>query len=354
MASAPLSALNPSLPLANAGAKADNARIHEVARKLEGQFAQMMIKCMREAGFGDSLFPGENLVFRDMYDQQIATAMSQGRGLGLAPMIARQLGATDAATPAVPATTALSAYKRLLPGTDADSMLDAIAGRGIGSRDTQGGASMPDTITLDTITVRPDAACDEVEQLASADPSQYARNTPERFVAEIWGHAQKAAKELGVDPRALVAQAALETGWGKRQIKTGEGGSAHNLFGIKATGWKGERARSATHEYTNGVKHSETADFRAYASPAESFADYVRMLKNNPRYQQALSAGKDIVGFARGLQRAGYATDPTYANKIASIANGPTLGKVLSAIGTTVGGPVGNVVGNAIGNALRR
>lgn len=353
MASVPIGALNPSLPLADASGKADNARIHDVARKLEGQFAQMMIKCMREAGFGDSLFPGENQVFRDMYDQQIATAMSQGRGLGLAPMIARQLGATDAATPAVPATTALSAYKRLLPGTDTGAMLDAIAGRGIGSH-APAASGMPDTITLDTMTVRPDAACEEVEQVASADPSRYARNTPERFVAEIWGHAQKAAKELGVDPRALVAQAALETGWGKRQIKTGEGGSAHNLFGIKATGWKGERARTATHEYVDGVKRTETADFRAYASPAESFADYVRLLKNNPRYQQALSAGKDIAGFARGLQRAGYATDPTYASKIASIANGPTLGKVLSAIGTTVGGPVGNAVGNAIGNALRR
>jgi flagellar protein FlgJ len=353
MASMPIGTLNPSLPLADAGGKPDNARIHDVAKKLEGQFAQMMIKCMREAGFGDSLFPGENQVFRDMYDQQLATAMSQGRGLGLAPMIARQLGATDANTPAVPASTALSAYKRLLPGGEADSMLDAIAGRGIGStaRDT---TTMPGTITLDTITVRPDAACDDVEQVASADPSKYARNTPERFVAEIWDHAKQAAKELGVDPRALVAQAALETGWGKRQIKTGDGGSAHNLFGIKATGWKGERARTATHEYTNGVKHTETADFRAYASPAESFADYVRLLKNNPRYQQALSAGKDIAGFARGLQRAGYATDPTYANKIASIANGPTLGKVLSAIGDTVGGKVGNVVGNAIGNALRR
>ena len=99
--------LQPTLPLnPTANPAADNARIHEVARKLEGQFAQMMIKCMREAGFGDSLFPGENQIFRDMYDQQIATAMSQGRGLGLAPMIARQLGATDAATPAVPATTA--------------------------------------------------------------------------------------------------------------------------------------------------------------------------------------------------------------------------------------------------------
>ena len=354
MASMPIGTLNPALPLADVGGTPDNARIHDVAKKLEGQFAQMMIKCMREAGFGDSLFPGENQVFRDMYDQQLATAMSQGRGLGLAPMIARQLGATDTNTPAVPASTALSAYKRLLPGGEADSMLDAIAGRGIGSSASDTSA-LPGTVTLDTITVRPDtAACDEVEQVASADPSKYARNTPERFVAEIWDHARQAAKELGVDPRALVAQAALETSWGKRQIKTGDGGSAHNLFGIKATGWKGERARTATHEYTNGVKHTETADFRAYSSPAESFADYVRLLKNNPRYQQALSAGKDIAGFARGLQRAGYATDPTYANKIASIANGPTLGKVLSAIGDTVGGKVGSVVGNAIGNALRR
>ncbi len=346
MASAPIGTLTPAIPLADAGGKADNAGIHDVARKLEGQFAQMMIKCMREAGFGDSLFPGENQVFRDMYDQQLATAMSQGRGLGLAPMIARQLGATDT-TPPVATNTALSAYRRMMPSAESDSMLDAIAGRGIGSgAAARGNVGMPGTITLDAITVRPDDACAEVENVASADPSRYARNTPERFVAEIWDHAKKAAKELGVDPRGLVAQAALETGWGKRQIRTGDGGSANNLFGIKATGWKGERARTTTHEYINGVKRSETADFRAYASPAESFADYVRLLKNNPRYQQALSAGKDIAGFARGLQRAGYATDPAYANKIASIANGPTLGKVISAIGTTVG--------DTVGNALRR
>jgi flagellar protein FlgJ len=349
MGTTPLGALQPAMSLADAGGKPDNARIQDVARKLEGQFAQMLIKCMREASFGDSLFPGENQTFRDMYDQQLAKAMTEGRGLGLAPMIARQLGATDT-TPPVATNTALSAYRRMMPSAEADSMLDAIAGRGIGSSAARDGASVPATITLDTITVRPDAACAEVENVASADPSRYARNTPERFVAEIWDHAQSAAKELGVDPRALVAQAALETGWGRRVIKTGDGGSAHNLFGIKATGWKGERARTATHEYTNGVKHSETADFRAYASPAESFADYVRLLKSNPRYQQALAAGRDIAGFARGLQKAGYATDPTYANKIASIANGPTLGKVLSSMGSTVG----NAVGSAISNALRR
>lgn len=351
MASSPLGALQTAMPLADASGKPDNARIQDVARKLEGQFAQMLIKCMRDASFGDSLFPGENQTFRDMYDQQLAKAMTQGRGLGLAPMIARQLGATDTTTPSTPPGTALSAYRRMMPSAESNSMLDAIAGRGI-TRDaaTSPTGDLPMPITLDTISVRPDEACAEVETVASADPSKYARNTPERFVAEIWDHAKQAARELGVDPRALVAQAALETGWGRRVIKTGDGGSANNLFGIKATGWKGERARTATHEYSNGVKHSETADFRAYASPAESFADYVRLLKNNPRYQQALAAGRDITGFARGLQKAGYATDPTYANKIASIANGPTLGKVLSAMGSTVG----NAVGSAIGNALRR
>ncbi|MEL1266249.1 flagellar assembly peptidoglycan hydrolase FlgJ [Pseudoxanthomonas putridarboris] len=344
------------MPLAEAGGKPDNARIHDVARKLEGQFAQMLIKCMRDASFGDSLFPGENQTFRDMYDQQLAKAMTQGRGLGLAPMIARQLGATDTATPSIPADTALSAYRRLMPSAESGAMLDAIAGRGItgGANASRPTGDLPLPITLDTLTVRPDDACADVENVASADPGKYARNTPERFVAEIWDHAKRAAKELGVDPRALVAQAALETGWGKRIIKTGDGGSAHNLFGIKAAGWKGERARTATHEYTNGVRHSETADFRAYASPAESFADYVRLLKTNPRYRQALAAGKDISGFARGLQKAGYATDPTYANKIASIANGPTLGKVLSAMGSTVGNAVGSAVGSAIGNTLRR
>ncbi len=341
MAASPIGTLNPALPLADAVGKPDNARIHDVARKLEGQFAQMMIKCMREAGFGDSLFPGENQIFRDMYDQQLATAMSQGRGLGLAPMIARQLGATDAPAP-VAASTALSAYRRMMPSAEAGAMLDAIAGRGIGGAGE--GAALPGTVTLDTITVRPGEACAEVEQVASADPSRYERNTPERFVAEIWDHAKQAAKELGVDPRALVAQAALETGWGKRQIKTGDGGSAHNLFGIKAAGWKGERARTATHEYSNGVRRTETADFRAYASPAESFADYVRLLKESPRYRQALAAGKDIAGFARGLQKAGYATDPGYAQKIASIAHGPTLGKVLGAIGAGVGGAVASAL----------
>ncbi len=341
--------LQPSLALGKTTTASEPARIQEAARQLEGQFAKMLIKCMRDASFGDSLFPGENQTFRDMYDQQLAKSMTQGKGLGLAPIIARQLGASENTTPLVPASNALSAYRRLMPSAESNSILDAIAGRGVNVAANTAPQSVdaPIPVTLETITVRAQP-CDEVEAVASADPSKYARNTPERFVAEIWDHAKQAGKELGVDPRALVAQVALETGWGRRVIKTGDGGSAYNLFGIKATGWKGERARTATHEYSNGVKRNETADFRAYASPAESFADYVRLLKNNPRYQQALEAGKDIQGFARGLQKAGYATDPGYAAKIASIANGPTLGKVLSSMGSAVRSAVDATVGSGV------
>ncbi len=348
--------IQPSLSLGTTAATApgkEPARIQEVARQLEGQFAQMLIKCMRDASFGDSLFPGENQTFRDMYDQQLAKAMTSGKGLGLAPMIARQLGAVETATPATLPSTALSAYRRVMPSAESDSMLDAIAGRGIsparGASHQATGAAMP--ITLETIMDRPDA-CAEVETVGNADPGKYARNTPERFVSEIWNDAKKAAKELGVDPRALVAQAALETGWGRRVIKREDGGTANNLFGIKATGWKGERASAGTHEYTNGVKHNEVADFRAYASPAESFADYVRLLKTNPRYQQALAAGTDIKNFANGLQKAGYATDPKYATKIAAIAHGPTLGKVLSAMRSAVGSAVGGAVSTAVNTAV--
>uniref|UniRef100_UPI0027381FDC flagellar assembly peptidoglycan hydrolase FlgJ n=1 Tax=Stenotrophomonas sp. YIM B06876 TaxID=3060211 RepID=UPI0027381FDC len=169
--------------------------------------------------------------------------------------------------------------------------------------------------------------------IASAAAEKLGTHTPEGFVASIWPHAERAARELGVNPRALVAQAALETGWGRKPIRRDDGGSAHNLFGIKANGWKGERATTGTHEYVDGVRRNETASFRAYASAADSFSDYVHLLKNSPRYQSALKAGGDVRSFAQGLQKAGYATDPSYAAKIAAIAAGPTIDRAVTAIG---------------------
>jgi flagellar protein FlgJ len=181
--------------------------------------------------------------------------------------------------------------------------------------------------------------------------AQLGAHTPEGFVASIWQHAQSAARELGVDARALVAQAALETGWGKRQIKHADGSTSHNLFGIKANGWNGQRAVAGTHEYVDGVRRNETASFRAYTSPAESFADYVRLLKTSPRYQQALQAGTDVQGFARGLQRAGYATDPRYAAKIAAIAGGPTIERAVAAV-TDAGSRLGQTFASTATAAL--
>ncbi|QCO67698.1 flagellar assembly peptidoglycan hydrolase FlgJ [Luteimonas yindakuii] len=350
----------------NPAQRHDAARIDQVAREFEGVFAQMMIKSMRDASFGDALFPGENQLYRDLYDQRLAKSLTDGEGLGLAKVIARQLGGGDGDRPALdtqlqpasgvaPALPLPQTMHRLdaVPDTLNTQALDLIAGREpsatAASRSPMDGfidnlmrRAQPaiDAIgdaaqAVGAAVVRAPAAVADavIEPAARAVAASFGPRSPEGFVASIWGDAQKAARELGVDARALVAQAALETGWGRRMIQHGNGGTAHNLFGIKATGWKGERAAATTHEYSNGVRHTERAEFRAYGSPAESFADYVRMIKQNPRYRQALESGGDVRRFASALQRAGYATDPRYADKISSIANGPTLERALSAIG---------------------
>lgn len=371
--------LNPAQP--NSPAKVD-----KVARQLEGQFAQMLIKSMREASFGDSLFPGENTMFREMYDQKIADAMTRGRGLGLSSMIARQLGGAEGEAAKPVDTTlnpaaALRAYRlnapaagMPLPASAAapaprevdllqqlngeapsavlqpmERALDLIAGRessqmheAIGRSDPYAAAAGSDPASADWAmgddrwsgVTRPAASGPSaVDNLAaSTAAAELGPHTPAGFVASIWGHAQQAARELGVDAKALVAQAALETGWGRKLVRRNGGDSSHNLFGIKANGWQGERATSGTHEYVNGVRRNETASFRAYNSVGESFADYVRLLKTSPRYQNALQAGSDVRSFAQGLQRAGYATDPTYAAKIAAIAGGPTIERAVAAV----------------------
>ncbi|MEA9606949.1 flagellar assembly peptidoglycan hydrolase FlgJ [Xanthomonas campestris pv. plantaginis] len=357
----------------NPSTKADPAKIDKVSRQLEGQFAQMLVKSMRDASSGDPMFPGENQMFREMYDQQMAKALTDGKGLGLSAMISKQLsgdtggpalntslstadaakayalvaGKRDASLPlpardgaagviGAAAATGAALGAGGLSGIGMSQVLDLIAGRtgGEAGGDDAAALSWPsanDRWSDVTATDAADANAAVNATAASSAAASLGERTPEGFVAKIWTHAQKAARELGVDPRALVAQAALETGWGRRGI--GNGGDSNNLFGIKATGWNGAKVTTGTHEYVNGVKTTESADFRAYGSAEESFADYVRLLKNNSRYQTALQAGTDIKGFARGLQQAGYATDPGYAAKIAAIANGPTIDRAVAAIG---------------------
>lgn len=269
----------------------------EVARQFESLFVAQMLKSMRAATPGDSLFGGGGEgQYRDLLDKQLSMTVAQGRGLGLAPVIERQLlanmGVRQESTQ--PLNTSLSGYERR-PSTPA---------RG-----------------LATPPARIDAA-----PASALGAKGAAFTSPAEFVKSVWKAAERTAEKLGVPVKALVAQAALETGWGKHVIRGGDGRSSHNLFGIKShRDWSGESVKVPTLEYRDGVAAKELASFRAYGSLEECFEDYARFLQSNPRYQQALEAGADPEEFVQGLQKAGYATDPNYAEKIRRIMDSPML-----------------------------
>ena len=310
-----------------------HAKIEHVALQLESQFARMLIKSMRCASMGDPML-GDNTTYREMYDQKLADQLTRGRGLGLAPMIMRQLErGSGPASPAasrvplplpmrrgVPMALPVAAHPSLpLPARDA---MPAIAPLTLAP--THHGVSMQATAPL--APPPPAPACDSDAPLDCS--------SPEAFVRSLWPHAQKTAAELGVPAKALIAQAALETGWGRRLVGAGRSLDSNNLFGIKAGAhWIGEKVSAATHEFVDGVRVAQRAAFRAYGSAAESFADYAHLL-GNPRYAAARGTGDDAHRFAQALQQAGYATDPSYAAKISAIANGPTLQRALASLST--------------------
>jgi flagellar protein FlgJ len=300
------------------------SRIEQAARELETQFATMLIKTMRSTSVGDPF--GGNTTYREMYDQQLAKELSKGRGLGLAPMIVRQLERST--TPAAPATTAPSFMPLHTPAAPVPLTPTGRPSGALSLAPTRSGVSMP-AFQAPMPAPMPAVVAPACDTNAPLDCS-----SPEAFVRSIWPHAQKTAAELGVPAKALVAQAALETGWGRRLVqKAGE--TSHNLFGIKAGArWNGARMSANTHEFSNGMRRSERADFRAYGSAAESFADYARLLGRD-RYAGARGTGEDTHRFASALQQAGYATDPSYAAKITAIANGATLNRALATMPTT-------------------
>jgi flagellar protein FlgJ len=236
----------------------DPATLREVARQFESIFTKMMLDSMRSASFGDPMFGSDQVdMYQDMADDQLAVQLSQGRGLGLADMLIRQLSQGGLGAAAA------------LPGNTDETSADGVT------------------------------------------PAQQ-----RKFVDEMLPHATAAARELGVDARAIVAQAALETGWGT-SLPAEAGGGSHNFFGIKAgAGWQGASVASTTTEFVAGQAGTERARFRAYGSLAENVADYVRVIRDNPRYSEALGTGADVRAFANALQRGGYATDPEYADKL--------------------------------------
>lgn len=301
---------------------ADHPGIEKAARELETQFAHMLIKTMRATTGGDPL-SGGNTTYREMYDQQLAKELTKGRGLGIAPMVVRQLEGSMTPSPAPPTAFPLARPAAGFAMAQPAAMPMSLA-QPLQLAPTRAGVSMPATAPLDFMPAAPAAKAD-----ANCGPTAPLDcSSPEAFVKSLWPHAKKTAEQLGVSAKALIAQAALETGWGRRLVGDA---SSHNLFGIKATGWKGAKVNSGTHEYVNGMRQNVRDSFRAYASAADSFADYARLL-GKERYADARGTGEDVHRFASALQRGGYATDPSYANKITAIANGATMRRALAAI----------------------
>lgn len=325
----------------------------EVARQFEALMIQMMLKNMRDAMPEDALLGSDQMrMYQDMFDQQISTELSRGNGIGLRDALMRQLDpgylqrqamSAEAGTDSVGA--GLGAYRAT---SIAAPMAVRVPGRGgeVGTSMLAPGIHEPG---VSESGVRESGVHESrvVPGLADAPPAPLSRDasaqvpgpaeisaatdfwrpdSPETFVRELWPHARRAAQALGVAPEVLVAQAALETGWGRRMIPGPDGGNSFNLFGIKADrSWQGGRAQVSTLEYREGVAERQRASFRVYTGLAQSFDDYVRFLQGNPRYRQALEQAQHTESFVRGLQEAGYATDPKYADKILDILERGTL-----------------------------
>ncbi len=257
-------------------------QLAHAAQQFEALFLQQMVKSMRDAiPRSDLLDSNQSRFYQSLADQQLAQHVA-GRGVGLAEQLISQLspqtgGGTDlaAAFGAPPRTLGAG---QALPVTTSDTVAGAVA--------------------------RQEGWSKEV------------------FLQRLSGPAQEASERSGLPRELLLAQAALETGWGRYRINTADGADSHNLFGIKAgSGWRGNTTDIVTHEYVDGERVRQVGRFRVYDSYADAFADHGRLLSENPRYASVMSA-PDAHSAARALQASGYATDPAYAEKLIAVMEG--------------------------------
>ncbi|BFT31139.1 flagellar assembly peptidoglycan hydrolase FlgJ [Alteromonas sp. D210916BOD_24] len=286
-------------------ASGDKEVLQEAAQQFEAIFVQMMLKSMRKAqdALADesSPFNSEQVKFyRDMHDQQLATDLTSGGGLGLADVIVKQLGQTEDSY--IPASVIRS-----------DGNLSSL------NRQRVAQVNQAQEVALSSRSIRSQSAQKDVMF-----------DSPEQFVESLLPIAEKIAANYGMDAKAIVSQAAVETGWGKFVIHTADGKSSHNLFGIKASkGWQGDHAVVNTLEFNNGVAQKQKAAFRAYSSVEDAMEDYARFVTTQPRYSEAVENAADAARYTQALQDAGYATDPEYANKIMAVYHSDRLSSMM-------------------------
>ncbi|CAN7162526.1 flagellar assembly peptidoglycan hydrolase FlgJ [Pseudoduganella sp. LjRoot289] len=282
------------------------------ATQFEAMFINMMMKSMREASPGEGMLDNQQTkMFTTMLDQQTSQNLAK-KGVGLSDVLVRQLSKqNDQALALGGEPGAADASGIANSGNLASAAMAAKLQRAIAAA---GGTAAANNAANNAAGAKADASA--VGEAGKGSSAPHVR----AFQAKLGSHADEASKATGIPAKFMLGQAALESGWGKREIKGRDGSASHNLFGIKAgPEWKGKVAEAVTTEYVNGKPQTRVERFRAYDSYADSFKDYAKLLTNNPRYEKVLASAKDASGFAHGLQKAGYATDPQYAAKLTRI-----------------------------------
>lgn len=293
--------------------------LRAAAQQFEAMFMQMVFKAMRDATPADGLFDNEQTrMFQQLHDQQMALELSsRGSGTGLADVIFRQLGGEALERAARGGAGTVGPDGRVYFDIADVPRRAAIAA----ARQEKIAAQTPQAAAVQAQPQEAPAA-----QPAAGSASERAQG----FVRSIWDHAVSAGERLGVPPAFVVAQAALESGWGRAELRRADGVQSYNLFNIKAgPSWNGPVVELPVTEYANGRVVTELAKFRAYGSYAEAFDDYVNLLRTSSRYAGVLGRS-NAADFAGGLQQAGYATDPAYAEKLVRIIGGNTLRTALA------------------------
>lgn len=284
---------------------ASDAALKKAAQQFESIFTQMLMKSMRKANEAmedkNSPFNSSGVkFFEEMHDQQLSMDLSSKGSLGLADLIVQQLS---------PNATGYTPASIIRTGANIES--DKRATGQLNDVQANVAATKPEAIESQKNTFK----------------------DPESFVSSMWEHAKTAARKIGLNPAVMVAQAALETGWGKHIIAKADGSSSNNLFNIKSSkAWQGESAKKMTLEFEEGMPVKKQANFRAYDTIKDSMNDYVNFLQGNPRYQEALQKVAQPEQFLDALQAAGYATDPQYAQKIKNVLQRSDLKEMLTSL----------------------
>ncbi|TGE83365.1 flagellar assembly peptidoglycan hydrolase FlgJ [Pseudoalteromonas sp. KS88] len=289
-----LDSLRQSALKSDASSDTSKDALKQAAAQFESIFTQMLLKSMRKANdaFEDKNSPFNSSgvkFFEEMHDQQLSVELSSNGSLGLADLIVQQLSPDG---------------KKFTPG----SVLRSV--------DNFTSDKRASGVSNDSLTNKNDIAT------KAYDKNEGAFDDAESFISTVWEHAKSAAEKIGLNPAVMVAQAALETGWGKHIINKADGSSSNNLFNIKSDrSWDGAKASKVTLEFEQGMPVKKQASFRAYDSIKDSVNDFVDFLNENPRYQEALDNTAKPAAFLDSLQKAGYATDPNYADKIKQVLN---------------------------------